>query len=70
MFNFFIVIPQVLAAGILGYMTQTFFGGNAMIALVLGGGSMALAAVCTLLVSDQDDIQATADEAIGEAALA
>ena len=55
-FNFFIVIPQVLAAGILGYMTQTFFGGNAMIALVLGGGSMALAAVCTLLVSDQDDI--------------
>ena len=69
-FNFFIVIPQVLAAGILGYMTQTFFGGNTMIALVLGGGSMVLAALCTLLVSDQDDPQAATDEAIGEAALA
>ena len=69
-FNFFIVIPQVLAAGILGYMTQTFFGGNAMIALVLGGCSMVLAAVFTLFVSDQDDPQASTEEVIGETALA
>lgn len=69
-FNFFIVIPQVLAAGILGYMTQAFFGGNTMIALVLGGGSMVMAAVCTLFVSDQDDPQVTTDDVINEAAIA
>lgn len=36
LFNFFIVLPQVLAAGILGFFTQRFFGGDAMFALALG----------------------------------
>ncbi|MBC7923710.1 MAG: MFS transporter [Ferruginibacter sp.] len=51
-FNFFIVIPQVLAAGILGYFTRSVFGGEAVYTLVLGGCSMLLAALLVLGVSD------------------
>ncbi len=54
-FNFFIVIPQILAAGLLGYITREIFGGDSMMALVLGGASMAIAAVITLTINDQDD---------------
>lgn len=36
-FNFFIVLPQILAAGILGFFTRWAFDGNTMMALVLGG---------------------------------
>ena len=54
-FNFFIVLPQVLAAGILGYFTREFFAGDAMLALALGGGSMLLAALMTLRVKDLDE---------------
>lgn len=56
-FNFFIVIPQILAAGILGYFTREFFGGDSMMALVLGGASMVVAALVTLTVTDRDDPQ-------------
>ena len=54
-FNFFIVLPQVLAAGILGYITREYFDGNAMSALALGGASMLLAALMTLKVKDVDE---------------
>lgn len=56
LFNFFIVLPQVLAAGILGFFTQRFFGGDAMFALALGGASMLLAALMTLFVDDPDEV--------------
>lgn len=53
-FNFFIVLPQVLAAGILGFFTRHFFGGNAMYAIGLGGIAMIAAALLTLRVDDRD----------------
>lgn len=53
-FNFFIVIPQVLAASILGFFTRTLFDGEAVYTLVLGGCSMILAAVLTLFVKDNN----------------
>jgi maltose/moltooligosaccharide transporter len=53
-FNFFIVIPQIVAAGILGKLMQTVLGGQAVLALVLGGTSMLLAAVLVLIVHDAD----------------
>jgi len=53
-FNFFIVIPQIVAAGILGALMQTVLGGQAALALVLGGASMLLAAVLVLVVHDAD----------------
>ena len=51
-FNFFIVIPQLLAATILGLLLKAFFGGEAIWALVLGAGSMLIAAACVFLVRD------------------
>lgn len=53
-FNFFIVIPQILAASILGFLVKQAFDGQAILALVLGGGSMVIAAMLTLLVKDSD----------------
>ncbi len=54
-FNFFIVIPQILAASILGFFVRNVAGGHAIYALVLGGASMILAGLLTLLVKDVDD---------------
>ena len=49
-FNFFIVIPQILAATLLGFFTKHFFNGNAIYTIVLGGCSMILAALFTLRI--------------------
>lgn len=51
-FNFFIVIPQLLAASVLGFLLKTFFGGAPMAALAIGGVSLILAGVCTLRVRE------------------
>ncbi len=51
-FNFFIVIPQILAASILGFITKSLFAGHAIYALVLGGASMIVAGLLTLTVDD------------------
>jgi maltose/moltooligosaccharide transporter len=54
-FNFFIVIPQILAASILGFFVKTVFGGESIYALVTGGISMFIAAVLILFVYDADE---------------
>lgn len=51
-FNFFIVIPQILAASILGLMVRELFSGNTIYALISGGVCMFIAAAATLLVKD------------------
>ena len=51
-FNFFIVIPQILAATILGFMVKTLFDGNSVFALLTGGISMLVAAVLVIFVKD------------------
>lgn len=53
-FNFFIVIPQIVAAGILGFMLKAFFGNVAIYALVIGGISFILAGLLCLIVDDND----------------
>lgn len=52
-FNFFIVIPQILAATLLGVLTRHFFNGNAIMTIVVGGCSMILAALLTLRIKDK-----------------
>jgi maltose/moltooligosaccharide transporter len=52
-FNFFIVIPQILAASILGALVRHLFKGEAIFALVLGGCSMVIAGIITLFVEDK-----------------
>jgi maltose/moltooligosaccharide transporter len=54
-FNFFIVIPQIVAAALLGFLVGRFFGGEAIYALAIGGGSLLLAAALTLRVEDRDE---------------
>ena len=54
-FNFFIVIPQIVAAALLGFLVGRFFGGEAIYALAIGGASLLLAAALTLRVEDKDE---------------
>ena len=56
-FNFFIVIPQILAASVLGILVRVLFDGQSIDALVLGGGLMFLAGLATLRVEDHEDRQ-------------
>lgn len=58
-FNFFIVIPQIVAATILGYFTMHLFEGNTLNTLAMGGASMMLAGLLTLWVKDNDDVPAS-----------
>jgi maltose/moltooligosaccharide transporter len=53
-FNFFIVIPQITAASILGFFMKSFFGNEAIYSLILGGASMLIAALMVLFVSDTE----------------
>ncbi|WP_124979389.1 MFS transporter [Nonlabens xiamenensis] len=50
-FNFFIVIPQLVAASILGYLVGTVFNDQPVYAMLIGGCAMILAGVLTLNVS-------------------
>lgn len=49
-FNFFIVLPQILAATLLGSVVEHLFHGNAMFAVVGGGACMLVAALSLSLV--------------------
>jgi len=55
-FNFFIVIPQILAASVLGLFVKRLFNDQAIYALVLGGGFMIVAGIATLWVDDPDEV--------------
>ena len=56
-FNFFIVIPQIAAAALLGPLVGSVFGGSSIFALVLGGVCMFIAAALVTIVEDKDDIK-------------
>ncbi|WP_085296908.1 MFS transporter [Cognaticolwellia mytili] len=53
-FNFFIVLPQILAASILGFLITKVFDNQPVYALVIGGVSMALAGILTLRVKEPE----------------
>ena len=53
-FNFFIVIPQITAAAILGFFVKNIFGNEAIYALLLGGVSMIIAGLLVFFVEDKD----------------
>lgn len=57
-FNFFIVLPQLLAATILGFVTRSLFNGEAVFALMLGGAIMLIAALTMYFVDDVDEVNA------------
>ncbi|MGF1669673.1 MAG: MFS transporter [Balneolaceae bacterium] len=60
-FNFFIVIPQIIAASMLGFVTRNWFGGEAIFSLMLGGATMIIAAATMYFV---DDVDETSDDQV------
>lgn len=51
-FNFFIVIPQLMAASVLGVLLKTLFGNQPIYALVIGALSLVIAGLCVLRVAE------------------
>lgn len=58
-FNFFIVIPQLLAASVLGFLLHAFAGGQPIYALVIGGISLFIAGLTVMRVDNpqRDDVR-------------
>ena len=57
-FNFFIVLPQIINALIGGPLVKYLYGGNAMYALLISGISFLIAAALVVRVTDEDDVVA------------
>jgi maltose/moltooligosaccharide transporter len=53
LFNFFVVIPQIVAGVVLGAILKHFFANQSVKVLMLGGAFMVLAGVLTLFVQDE-----------------
>jgi len=64
-FNFFIVIPEILAALLFGRIIRAFFGENnpdsSLYMVMAGGVSLLIAAACVLLVNDDGDREGSTD---------
>jgi maltose/moltooligosaccharide transporter len=52
-FNFFIVIPQIVAAALLGFCVKLFFHNESIYALVIGGISMIIAGFLCVFVQKE-----------------
>jgi len=61
-FNFFIVLPQILASAGLGLLMKHVLGGNPMNAILMGGCSLGVAAACTFLLREAGDSPSAAGE--------
>lgn len=57
-FNFFIVLPQILAATVLGSLVEHVFGGRAILAVLAGGASLLFAAAALWFVPDVEPASA------------
>ncbi|HVB02600.1 MAG TPA: MFS transporter [Chitinophagaceae bacterium] len=53
-FNFFIVIPQIITSILLGFLVRYVFHGLSIYVLVLGGISMIIAGIMNIFVDDRD----------------
>jgi maltose/moltooligosaccharide transporter len=63
-FNFFIVIPQIVAAAILGFFVNHVFGNQSIYALLVGGIAMIIAGFLNFVVKERGD--ETSEEIISE----
>lgn len=55
-FNFFIVIPQIIASSTLGFISRNFLNNQAIYVLMLGGIAMIIAGLLVTFVNDVDDV--------------
>jgi len=51
-FNFFIVLPEIIAALSFGWVMETFLDNNRILAVSIGGGLLILAGILTMRISD------------------
>lgn len=63
-FNFFIVLPQILAATLLGPAVEFLFGGRAIVAVIFGGACMVLAALALNWVPEEKTDAPTPTDAL------
>ncbi len=56
-FNFFIVLPEIIASLGFGWLMEHVLGGDRMAAVMIGGGLMALAAVLSFRVPSSVDVE-------------
>ncbi len=54
-FNFFIVLPEITASSIYGFLVEKFFDNQAIYVLITGGVAMIIAAVLMKFVDDKDE---------------
>jgi maltose/moltooligosaccharide transporter len=54
-FNFFIVIPQLVASFVMGFVIKDIFHEQAIYALVIGGVCMAIGGIMNFIVEDKDE---------------
>lgn len=52
-FNFFIVIPQVIVSLTMGKIVGSVFGGDSMMAIIIGGVAMFIAGFCMFIVDEE-----------------
>lgn len=57
-FNFFIVLPEIIASLFFGWIMSHVLGNNRLLAVELGGFLMVLAAFLSLRIKDRDDVAA------------
>jgi maltose/moltooligosaccharide transporter len=55
-FNFFIVIPQIIAGTVLGFLLNNAFNGEEIYILITGGISMMISGLLSLAVNDREEI--------------
>jgi len=55
-FNFFIVIPQIIAGTVLGFLLRHLFQGQSIYVLVTGGLSLIIAGLLCLKVQDNEEV--------------
>ncbi len=56
-FNYFIVLPQIVASAAMGWVVNTWLGGQGMSAVMLGGVSLVLAAVMLVVLVPAEDTE-------------
>ncbi|HUR10439.1 MAG TPA: MFS transporter [Flavitalea sp.] len=56
-FNFFIVIPQIVAAAVLGFFVRTLFDNHSIYAMVVGGVSFIIAGLLNFIVNDKTPVR-------------
>ena len=56
-FNFFIVVPQIVVATVMALVVKALLGGTVANALVLGGVVMALGAILLVFVPYKDAVK-------------